>query len=161
MALIASILEWLERIAERAILRVLTTLYPELRLARDDRDRALVATGVGRFGVTHRRLSCLGVLLFQVVALTAGTLSAYVTVRATVSWIPLLQICVSIISFCIGLAAPFGAVYLLTRRSKRQIHLYLLRGLDAVICPSCGYSMQGHSQEETVICPECGGATSE
>ncbi len=161
MSLSTSISEWPERIAEWAIVRVLTTLYPELRLARDDRDRLLAASGLGRFAVTHPRLSLLAFVLFFTAALAAGTLSAYVALRATASVTPLPRTFVRIVGFSIGLAAPFVVVYLLSRRSKRQIHLYLLRGLDAAICPSCGYSMEGHSQAPTVICPECGATISD
>ena len=162
MSLSASISEWPERIAEWAIVRVLTTLYPELRLARYDRDRFLVASGLGRFGVTHPRLTLLGMFLLFLAALAVGALSGYLAFRAAVAVSPPLQIFATIVGCFIGLAAPLTAVYLLSRRSKRQIHLYLLRGLlDAVICPACGYSMQGHSQAGTVICPECGVAISE
>ncbi len=162
MTPIPSILEWFERITAWAIVRVLTMLYPELRLARDDSDRALVASATRPVGVKHTGLACLGVLLVVFLAsLAAGAVSARVAFHVTASVSSHLQTLVSVVGFCIGSAVPFVAIYLLTRRSKRQLHLYLLRGLDAVICPSCGYSMHGHSQSETVTCPECGVTISE
>ena len=151
----------LERVSERACACVLAALYPELRLARDDRDRILAAAGLGRFAVTHPRLSLLGIGVFLFAALAVGTLGACVALRAAASVNPLLRILASIVGFSVGLAAPFVPVYLLSRRSKRQIHLYLLRGLDAPICPSCGYSMRGHFQEPPLICPECGTSIAE
>jgi hypothetical protein len=135
MAVSSSSSGWLERITERAAICIFTALYPELRLARDDRDRALAAFGVGRFMFSHPRLSMLGMVLFTTAALTVGALSARVAFSAAASLSPPLQIAASILAFCIALAVPFVAVYLLSRRSKRQIHLYLLRGLDAPICP--------------------------
>jgi predicted RNA-binding Zn-ribbon protein involved in translation (DUF1610 family) len=156
MALSTSSSGWLERIAAHTSVCVLTVLYPELRLARNDRDRILAASGLGRFMVSHPRLSTLGMVLFPLAAVAVGILGGREALRAAASLSPLLQTLVSIVGFLIGLAAPFIAVYLLSRRSKRQIHLYLLRGLDAPICPSCGYSMHGHSPAQPVTCPECG-----
>ncbi len=156
MTLIDSILEWFERITSWAIVRVLTMLYPELRLARDDNDRALAASGLGPLGIKHSGLVGLAVILIVLAAIGLGTLGAVMVVGVTSSWSRPLQTIVAVVGFSTGFAVPFAAAYLLTRRSRRQIHLEILRGLDAVICPSCGYSMRGHSLEETVLCPECG-----